>query len=274
MNISRRNFIKDAAFASLFAAAGCQTTAHDEGLSVAGIRIGVQMWSVNDLWKKDPADAFRRLRALGYTGVQSFGFYDMNWNELEKMLNGEGLRVVDMPFYMKTLADGGESRFLDFCERFKVDFVYEPYTSFKSGADWKAHVKELVAISQRFAARGIRVGYHNHQHEVRERFERQSPLDMLVEGGLAFELDVGHVKLAGGDPVAWLERLPKRVPTIHAKPGGGNSVGGEGDANDWKAIFRAASAAGTKWAVVECETRRDTYADVEATMDFLRSLRA
>ena len=31
---------------------------------------------------------------------------------------------------------------------------------------------------------------------------------------------------------------------------------------------------GTKWAVVECETRRNTYADVESSAEFLRSLKS
>ena len=81
------------------------------------------------------------------------------------------------------------------------------------------------------------------------------------------------MKLAKDDPVAWLNRLKGRVPSIHAKPGGGNSIGGEGDANDWRSIFAAAAAAGTKWAVVECETRRNTYADVEASVAYLRGLK-
>ena len=55
--------------------------------------------------------------------------------------------------------------------------------------------------------------------------------------------------------------------------GGGNSIGGEGDANDWRSIFAAAAAAGTKWAVVECETRRNTYADVEASVAYLKGLK-
>ena len=31
----------------------------------------------------------------------------------------------------------------------------------------------------------------------------------------------------------------------------------------------AAATAGTKWSVVECETRRDTYEDVEKSAEFL-----
>ncbi len=270
---TRREFLK---IGSLAALAGCVTPpCRDEGrLAVDGVRIGVQMWSVNSLWKKDPADAFRRLKAIGYDGVQSFGFLAMDHGELEKMLGDNGLEIVDMPFYMKTVAPDSFNKFLEFCQRFKIDFVYEPYAQFSTGAEWRRHADELMALGEKFKPYGIRVGYHNHQHELRQHFDGKTPLEYLCDAGLAMELDVGHVKLAGGNPVRWLERLNGRVPSIHAKPGGGNSVGGEGDANDWGAIFRASAASGTKWAIVECETRRDTYADVEASIAFLKGLKA
>ena len=270
--MNRREFLKTSAFASLAAALGGCRTLDGGGFAVNGIRIGVQMWSVNDLWKKDPTGAFRRLKALGYDGVQSFGFLAMDWNELEKMLDGEGLRVVDMPFYMKNLAPGKFEQFVDFCQRFRVDFAYEPWSKQATGADWRRHAEELAALKERFGKYGIRVGYHNHQHELREHHDGKTPLEYLYDAGLDMELDVGHVKLAGGDPLAWLAKLGGRVPSIHAKPGGGNSVGGSGDANDWQAIFAAAAKAGTRWAVVECETRRNTYEDVESSADFLRRL--
>ncbi len=121
--MKRREFLK---LSSLAALAGCATApcTSDGQLTVNGIRVGVQMWSVNDLWKKAPADALRRLKALGYDGVQSFGFLAMDWNELEKMLNDNGLKIVDMPFYMKTVAPDSFNKFLEFCQRFKIDFVY------------------------------------------------------------------------------------------------------------------------------------------------------
>jgi len=267
--MERRTFIKGLAAACM---AASFRRANAANFAVNGIRIGVQMWSVNDLWKKDPVGAFRRLKALGYDGVQSFGFYAMDWSELEKMLDGEGLSIVDMPFYMKTLKGDGFAKFVEFCKRFKIDFAFEPYAKFPTASGWLEHSRELAELGARFAAHGIRVGYHNHQHELRQHFEGKTPLEFLNDAGLAFELDVGHVKLAGGDPVAWLKRLQGRVPSIHAKPGGGDSVGGSGDANDWKAIFAAAAASGTKWAIVECETHRNTFADVEASAAFLRKL--
>ena len=270
--MNRREFLKVSSLAA-FAAAfdGCYSFV-GSGLAVNGIRIGVQMWSVNDLWKKDPAGAFRRLKALGYDGVQSFGFYAMDWDELERMLDGEGLRIVDMPFYMKNVGPGEFEKFVAFCQRFDIDFVFEPYNNFKTGSEWRKHAQELVAVREKFAQYGIRVGYHNHQHEVRDRYDGKSPLQDLYDAGLDMELDVGLVKLAGGDPLDWLGKLKGRVPSIHAKPGGGNFVGGARDRNDWPAIFAAAAAAGTKWAIVECETRRNTYEDVERSIAFLKGI--
>ena len=269
---TRREFLKLGSMAALAGGAFAQCRGESQ-LAVNGIRIGVQMWSVNDLWKKNPSDALRRLKALGYDGVQSFGFLAMDWNELEKMLNDNGLKIIDMPFYMKTVAPDSFGRFLEFCQRFKIDFVYEPYTKFATGAEWRRHADELMELGEKFRKYGIRTGYHNHQHELRQHFDGKTPLEYLYDAGLSMELDVGHVKLAGGCPVRWLEKLNGRVPSIHAKPGGGNSVGGDGDANDWKAIFKTAAASGTKWAIVECETRRNTFADVEASATFLRGLR-
>jgi len=272
--MNRREFLKTTAFASLAAAlGGCRSLA-GEGFAVNGVKVGVQMWSVNDLWKKDPVDAFRRLKALGYDGVQSFGFLAMDWNELEKMLDGEGLKIVDMPFYMKNVQPGKFEQFIEFCQRFNITFAYEPWWKGKTGDAWKRHAEELLALKARFAPYGIRVGYHNHQHESKERLDGKTPLEYLVEAGLDLELDVGHVKLAGENPLDWFARLQGRVPSIHAKPSGGDSVGGPGDTNDWPAIFAAAAKAGTRWAIVECETRRDTYEDVAASARYLRGLGA
>lgn len=271
---SRREFLRVGALtaASAFLGGCASSRCGSDALTVNGLRIGVQMWSVNDLWKKDPAAAFRRLKAMGYDGVQSIGFYFMNQGELEKMLGDSGLKIVDMPFRVNMVGPDGFNRYLEFCKRFSVDFVYEPWAKFSTGIEWRRHAEALMGLSAKFAKHGIRVGYHNHQHELRQHFDGKTPLEYLYDAGLDMELDVGHVKLAGSDPVYWLERLKGRVPSIHAKPGGGNSVGGAGDANDWSAIFSAAAAAGTKWAVVECETRRNTYEDVESSISFLRNM--
>jgi len=270
----RREFLKGTAFAALAGVfGGCRTfCGAGDGLAVNGLRVGVQMWSVDKLWKLEPAAAFRRLKALGYDGVQSFKFLAMDWDELEKMLDGEGLQIVDMPFYMKNTKPGEFEKFVDFCHRFKIDFAYEPYATYPTAWEWLSHADELAELRGKFSDAGLRLGYHNHQHEYKQHFEGQTPFEFLADAGLDFELDVGHATLANENPVRWLERLRGCVPSIHAKPGGGRALGDADDRNDWPAIFRAARAAGTKWAIVECETRRDTFEDVERSAAFLKGL--
>ena len=272
MSISRKEFLGLSALAAL--GAGCCSCRSGSPTTVAGIKLGVQMWSVNDIWKKDPAAAFRRLKSIGYDGVQSLAFWDLNWDELEKMLDGEGLQIVDMPFRMKHVeTDAAFAKYLAFCQRFKINFVYEPWSRFVTGWEWKRHAEELRALQEKFAPYGIRVGYHNHREELNTYFDGRTSFEYFAAAGLDFELDVGHVTRAGGGPIGMLAQLKGRVPSIHAKPGGGNSIGCAEDATDWPTLMRAAAEAGVKWAIVECEARRNTYQDVEDAMQFLKNLK-
>lgn len=267
MQLSRRSFLRLSTLAALYVSnsANAQNT-------TSNIRLGCQMWSINDLWKKDPAGSFKKLRAMGYEGVQSFGFLAMDRRQLEQMLNDNGLRIVDMPFYMKNVTKDKFNEFLEFCQQFRIDFVYEPWWGGKTATEWRKHADWLVEIAAKFKQYGIRTGYHNHQHEMRLHFEGKTPFEFVVDTGLDMELDVGHVKLAGRDPVYWLDQLNGRVPSIHAKPGGGNSVGGAGDTNDWSSILSACRRTGVKWAIVECEERRNTFEDVQASYNYLKPL--
>ena len=268
---TRREFMQIGTLAALGAAAGCKTAPRG-GLAVNGVRIGVQMYSIDDLWKDDPAAAFRRLRAMGYDGVQSVHFFFHKPEELEKMLDDNGLEMADMPFRKSFVTPDKFNEFVEFCQRFKVDFVFQPSSNAKTAEDWRVFTDWLLELGEKFKPYGIRVGYHNHKYEFTDSFDGKRPIEMLNGLSIPMEFDVGHAKLANDDPIAWLGRMKGRVPSIHAKPAGGDVIGGKDDANDWKAIFSAAAAAGTKWAVVECETRRNTYADVEASMGYLRQL--
>ena len=55
--MNRREFLEMGALAALSAAAGCKTCCEGP-FAVNGVRIGVQMYSVDDLWKPNPAAAF------------------------------------------------------------------------------------------------------------------------------------------------------------------------------------------------------------------------
>ena len=97
--MNRREFLGTGALAALGTAAGCRICGYrPKPFMVNGVRIGVQMYSVDELWKSNPSEAFRKFKAMGYDGVQSVHFFFMKPDELEKMLSDNGLVLADMPF--------------------------------------------------------------------------------------------------------------------------------------------------------------------------------
>jgi len=74
---------------------------------------------------------------------------------------------------------------------------------------------------RRLAAEGIRLCYHNHDHEFRTTFNGLYALDVLAEHtdpeALSFELDIAWATFGGADPVAALKRMAGRVPAVHVK---------------------------------------------------------
>ena len=61
MQITRKDFMATLAAAAGAFAAGCATCGGGRSL-----RLACQMWSVNEIWKKDPDGTLAKMRALGY----------------------------------------------------------------------------------------------------------------------------------------------------------------------------------------------------------------
>lgn len=267
--LNRREWLKmGAAAVGAAVATGCASW----GRGGKGVRLACQLWSVNDIWKKDPDDALARLRAMGYEGVQSMAFWQWDRAKLHALLDRHGMVLTDMPIYLSHVAPEKLDSTLSFCREFGVDFLFVPHDGAKTKEQWAKLGDGMAEAARRLAAHGIKIGFHNHRVEFESKFDGVSPMDMFfAHPELSFELDVGHATLAGENVGEILKKkVWGRVPSIHAKPGGGKSCGCAEDKNDWTAILSLCAAMGTKWAVVECEERRNTYEDVAASMAFLK----
>lgn len=267
-SMKRRDFLTALGAAAGAFATGCATV----GDTRAHLRLACQMWSVNEIWKKDPAGTLAKMRDLGYEGIQSMAFWKWDRKELRKLLDDSGMVLVDMPIFLSHVDDKNFNSTVEFCKQFGVDFVFVPSHGGKTKEDWMKFADGMQRTAQKLREHGIKMGFHNHQVEFKQKYDGVSPMHMFFERPeLQFELDVGHATLAGENSVETLKRIWGRVPSIHAKPGGGNSCGGEGDRNDWAGIIDACRGMGTRWAVVECEERRDRFDDIDASAKFLAS---
>lgn len=103
--------------------------------------------------------------------------------------------------------------------------VIDPYTA---PARWSSieQIEETARLLNAAAAigagRGIRVGYHNHAHELEAVFDGKTGLEVLadlLDPAVVLEVDLYWVARAGVDSAALLGRLGDRVVAVHAKDG-------------------------------------------------------
>ena len=128
------------------------------------------------------------------------------------------------------------------------------------------------------AEEGIRLIYHNHDHEFKNRFNGLYALDLLAEytdpQALGFEVDIAWVAAGGEDPVRIINKLAGRVASLHVK---------DLYALNERALFtavgtgvvpikesiQAAIDTGVEWAVIEQDRLRNLTDWETATVSYL-----
>jgi sugar phosphate isomerase/epimerase len=149
----------------------------------------------------------------------------------------------------------------------------------KDAAGWVELAKLFDVAQQKAKTCGIRIGYHNHQGEFKDKFDGVSKFQIFfdhVSPEVNMQLDVGHVVAAGEDPLVWIKKYPKRMYTPHAKevyPGPGIlGQPGEGKKGvDWDAFLAACEADVTDWYVVESEANPKSIDNIRGCFEFLKA---
>jgi sugar phosphate isomerase/epimerase len=108
-----------------------------------------------------------------------------------------------------------------------IQTVIDPFASpdrWQSAESVAQVASELNAAAKVAAEYGIRVGYHNHAHELESVIDGQTALELLagqLDDAVVLEVDTYWVAVGGQDPVELLKRLGDRVVALHVKDGPG-----------------------------------------------------
>jgi sugar phosphate isomerase/epimerase len=124
---------------------------------------------------------------------------------------------------------------------------------------------------------GLHAGYHNHDAEWKP-LDGQKPMEVLratLDNSIMLQLDVGTCVAAGGDPVAWINRNPGRIRSMHVKDWssqkGYKVLTGEGIA-PWNKIFAAAEkTGGLEYYLIEQEG--SDYSEMETAQRCMAAFR-
>jgi sugar phosphate isomerase/epimerase len=274
-----------------------------------GIPVGIQLYSVNQAMHSDAAGTLKKLQQIGYRNVETAGFGGLSAMDFRKLLDDAGLACPSA--HLDFMSGNSEANFADahaLAATYVVSSVLRRGTgklptldpAFSKYAemmramtleDAKQTAELANGIGEKAKQAGLQYAYHNHFMEFVDQGHGQVAYDILLKETdpklVAFEIDCGWMRVAGGDPMHYFKKYPHRFPMIHVKDfldvgtkkaPPGMRVGSELGHGfiDYKPIFAAAKNAGLKYYFVEQEapfTRMSPMDAAQVNYDYLHAIK-
>jgi sugar phosphate isomerase/epimerase len=245
-SVSRRSFLAVAAAAPLASAA-------PQGKRIP---VGLELYSVREELKQDLMGTVRGVAKMGYEVVEFYAPYfrwtDAYAKDVRKLLDDLGIRCLSTHNDSQSFTPENLSRAIELNQIIGSKFIVMASAGKVQGLDgWKTVAERLNQAAGKMKPQGLRTGYHNHAAEFRP-VDGRRPIEVIAENTgkeVVLQFDVGTCIEAGSDPVAWIDKNPGRIVSMHCKdwspePGKGyKALFGEGVA-PWKKIFEAAETTG------------------------------
>ena len=237
--------------------------------------IALQVYSVRDEAAADFAGTMKKLKAMGYDGVELAGTYGMTAVECKKILDEVGLELVSAHVNIDLLEDDAV---LEDYAATGIKFVAIPWlVGPKDAQELEAVIARIRKIGERVAAKGMQLLYHNHDFEFEKiggAYILDTYYDRIPAEYLQTELDTCWVNVGGEEPSAYVRKYTGRAPIVHLKGFAGSKsenmyalIGTDSakeestgkfefrpvgyGRQDVPAILQAAEDAGAGWVVVE-----------------------
>lgn len=178
----------------------------------------VQLYSVRDLLASSQSETLDRLAALGFRSVEPFGLPG-DYASLKTGLDSAGLTaptahasvLLDPKLALEAASVLGTEILID---------PYQPESFFQSEGELKKLADQLSGAAETARDYGIVIGYHNHDHEVRNEIKGIPALVALAEQtskDVVFEIDLFWLQVAGSNATDILRALENRVVALHIK---------------------------------------------------------
>ena len=235
---------------------------------------GIQLYSIRDVAERDFEAALRTAAEIGYTMVESAGFFGHDAATVKNWLKKYHLTLCSTHTGTGDLEKDLEGT-LRLHEELGCHDLIIPAASVRNKEKLDKLIRNLNTWIPQAAARGIRIHYHNHDNEFLPNEDGLIPMDELLNRTeVLFEIDIYWAFMAGRDPVALMDQYGDRVRFIHLKDGlldRTDKALGEGEAPVLAAREKAMATGRT--IVVESEGLDPTGPEeIGRCMAFLKSL--
>ena len=249
--------------------------------------LSIQLYTLRSL--NDIDTILNVVAAAGYRNVEGIGAHLDDAANVKAKLDARNLKFSSSHVGLAALRERPDAviaacRTLGFTQLFMPAVPPEQRDMDASG--WRALGRELGALAVRFADAGIRLGYHNHNWELRPKDAARNALELLfaeAEGTpLTWQADVAWLARGGAVPDEWLHRYRDRLASAHVKDiaPAGTKLDEDGWADvgagvlDWHALWRTCRDCGAQSMVVEHDRPSDPARCARASFAWLANLQA
>ncbi|MFM7399162.1 MAG: sugar phosphate isomerase/epimerase family protein [Verrucomicrobiota bacterium] len=197
------------------------------GLPSLTFGMGMQMYSLQEDFDRDTPGTLDRLKAQGFTDIETSVFTKLPAAELRALLQARGMTCSSHHVRPETLEKNMDQVIADAKALGAVQVVC-PILPHKKPLD-RAQVLKVAANFNRYGAAlkaaGLRFAYHNHAGDFMTADSPDTPgetfYDVLVAatepGVVSFQLDVFWVAWFGAKATDVIERHGSRICSLHLK---------------------------------------------------------
>src|SRR5215203_3178777 len=256
---------------------------------------GLQLYSLRDIYKTNPAAALDKVKEFGVKLVETYNTPTPAAAELKKMLDERGLKAISGHFgyeiYGKELpkiVEQAKALGLEY-----VGIAWIPHVPAMFGAETvEKAAADFNSWGEQLSKQGLKFFYHCHGYEFKPIAEGETKtfMDLLMEKTkpefVTYEMDVFWVVHPGADPVKYLEKYPGRWQLMHLKdlqkdvrtgvytghaPNEQSVPLGTGQVK-WAPLLAAAAKSGVKQYFIEDE-HPQAAEQIPQTLKYLQSLK-
>ncbi|HYP45142.1 MAG TPA: sugar phosphate isomerase/epimerase [Propionibacteriaceae bacterium] len=185
--------------------------------------LSLQLYTVRNALAENFDATLAQVAGFGYRLVEPFQFLKF----FDELRAGLGKHQLSAPTAHVGLLTGDADEIFAAAKELGVQTVIEPHVPearWQSAEDIAQIAAELNAAAAKASELGLRVGYHNHSHELRSMVDGRHALEVLTDSlspEVVLEVDTYWAYAGGADVVALLGRLGARVAALHIKDGDG-----------------------------------------------------
>lgn len=244
--------------------------------------IALQMYTLRDLAAQDMIGTLRKVKEIGYEGIELAGYGDASPDQLTEALQELDLKVVGAHVGFGALREDLGGVVAEQARMGNTHLVCPSIPGARRTAEgYREFAGEMESIASEAVGAGVTLCYHNHDFELRDVFDGQMGLDILYQSSdprlVQAEIDTFWIQKGGRNPADYIRQYAGRAPLIHVKDMTNDeretfAEVGTGKL-DWPAIFEASEAGGARAYIVEQDVcAGDPLDSIRISLENLRKM--